>query len=51
MKINLGVATPEDQANATITHRLSGEGFFARDGDMTSKKRYTFTKEAALASK
>jgi hypothetical protein len=48
LKVNLGIATPQDTEDAKISHRLSGEGFFAADGDMTTKKRFSFTKSAAL---
>lgn len=49
MRIRLGTATPQDLEDVRISHRLSGEGYFARDGDMTTKKRFTFSKTAASA--
>ena len=49
LRTRLGTGTEQDAADAGISRRLSGEGFFAADGDMHSKKRFTFTKAAALA--
>lgn len=49
LRIRLGLATPQDHADATISRRLSGEGVYAADGDIYTKKRHTFSKAAAVA--
>ena len=51
LKTKLGTATPQEMADAGISRRLSGEGVFAKDGDLYTKKRHTFAKSDAAASK